>query len=291
MPASALHEPLLRWYAANARTLPWREDTVTGWHILVSEVMLQQTPVARVLPVYDAWIDRWPAPAALAKDSPGEAVRCWGRLGYPRRALRLHAAAVLIDAQHAGVVPTTYPELRALPGVGDYTAAAVAAFGSLRREVVLDTNVRRVLGRVFTGAEFPPATVHAAERRLASSVLPDDGPTAAAWSVAVMELGALVCSARAPQCSSCPLRADCAWRRRGYPTSSGPRKRQQPYAGTQRECRGRILAVLRDSDLPVSRVAVDTVWPDPAQRERALGSLLEDGLVTRVGEDELALPR
>ena len=140
----------------------------------VSEFMLQQTPVARVLPVHEAWVERWPTPAALAAEPTGEAVRAWGRLGYPRRALRLHAAAVAITEQHAGVVPDSYDDLLALPGVGDYTAAAIASFAYGRRHVVLDTNVRRVFARAVAGVEFPATAVNRAERELATSLLPDD---------------------------------------------------------------------------------------------------------------------
>ncbi len=290
MPASAVHQPLLSWYCANARRLPWREPGTDAWRILVSEVMLQQTPVSRVLPVYESWVARWPAPHALASDSAGQAVRMWGRLGYPRRALRLHEAAVLIDGQHNGIVPETYAELRALPGVGDYTAAAVAAFAYRRRAVVLDTNVRRVLGRVFAGVAHPNRGVTAAERRLAEQVLPDDGPTAAAWSVAAMELGAVLCTARAPRCADCPISGLCAWRRRGYPAGDNNRSGGQRYAGTDRQCRGRILESLRGSDVPVPRQVVDAVWSTAPQRERALRSLLDDGLVVETSEGALALP-
>ncbi len=186
---SEFHAPLLRWYDEHARDLPWRRTTASAWGVLVSESMLQQTPVARVLPVYEAWMEQWPTPAALAASSVGDAIRAWGRLGYPRRATRLHAAATMITEQHDGAVPDTYDALRALPGVGDYTASAVLAFAFGRRQPVLDTNVRRVLARVVSGAEFAPQAVTAAEKSVAASLLPDDEPTAATWSVAVMELG------------------------------------------------------------------------------------------------------
>src|SRR3954470_7118450 len=142
---SALGGEVERWYADNARDLPWRRPDVSPWAVLVSEVMLQQTPVARVVPAWQEWMQRWPTPADLAAEPAGEAVRAWGRLGYPRRALRLHTAARAIVEQHGGEVPASYDDLRALPGVGDYTAAAVATFAHGRRHVVLDTNVRRVL--------------------------------------------------------------------------------------------------------------------------------------------------
>ncbi|MCW2835700.1 MAG: mutY, partial [Nocardioides sp.] len=193
---SDLHDPVLGWYDRHARELPWRSDSASPWSVMVSEFMLQQTPVARVLPIHEAWLARWPSPPALAADPVGEAVRMWGRLGYPRRALRLHAAAVAIVSAHGGEVPATYAELLALPGIGDYTASAIASFAFGQRHVVLDTNVRRVLGRAIGANEFPPPAVTRGERDVASGLLPDDAPTAATWAVAVMELGALVCTAR-----------------------------------------------------------------------------------------------
>lgn len=281
---SALHDPVLDWYAAHARDLPWREPSASPWSVLVSELMLQQTPVVRVLPVHAAWLERWPTPADLAAEPSGEAVRAWGRLGYPRRALRLHAAATTIVERYAGEVPDSYDELLTLPGVGDYTAAAVASFAFGRRHVVLDTNVRRVLGRVLAGQEFPPTSVTRAERDAATEVLPDDEPTAATWAVAVMELGALVCTAASPRCEECPVREQCAWRAAGYPAYDGPPRRGQAWQGTDRQCRGRLMAVLRESEGPVHRSALDAAWPDAAQRERCLASLTQDGLLTRDGD-------
>jgi len=287
---SPLVEPILRWYDEFARDLPWRRPDATPWSVLVSEFMLQQTPVARVLPVHEAWLARWPTPAALAAEASGEAVRAWGRLGYPRRALRLHAAAVAITERHQGRVPHSYDDLLALPGVGDYTAAAVAAFAYGRRQVVLDTNVRRVLARAVTGTQFPPRSVTRAERDLGARLLPEDAPTAATWSVAVMELGALVCTAERPRCGSCPVAGACAWRRAGSPAYDGPPRPVQTYAGTDRQCRGRLLAVLRDSEGAVDKSRLDGVWDQTEQRERALASLVADGLVVARGDGRYALP-
>jgi A/G-specific adenine glycosylase len=287
---SALHAPLLRWYDEHARDLPWRAATASPWSVLVSEFMLQQTPVARVLPVHEAWLTRWPDPAALAAEPAGEAVRAWGRLGYPRRALRLHAAAVAMVARHDGRVPDSYEELLALPGVGDYTAAAVAAFAFGQRQVVLDTNVRRVLARAIGGEELPRPSVTRAERDRALAVLPEDEPTAATWSVAVMELGALVCTATDPRCAACPIAAQCAWAAAGRPAYAGPPRKVQTWAGTDRQCRGRLLAVLRDAEGVVHRTALEAAWVDVAQRERALAGLLTDGLAAQVGPDTFALP-
>jgi A/G-specific adenine glycosylase len=287
---SDLRERILDWYAAHARDLPWRRPSASPWSVLVSEFMLQQTPVSRVLPVHAQWLEAWPTPAALASSSTGAAVRAWGRLGYPRRALRLHAAATAIVVGHRGQVPADYHALRALPGVGDYTAAAIASFAFGQRHVVLDTNVRRVLGRVLTGTDLPPRSVSGPEREAAAGLLPEDEGTAAAWAVAVMELGALVCTASAPRCSSCPVAELCAWRTAGYPAYDGPPRRRQAYAGTDRQCRGRLLAVLRESDRPVHRTRLDLAWDVPDQRERCLLSLVEDGLVAPAGADRFRLP-
>ena len=285
-----LHDAVLDWYDAHARDLPWRSPSATPWSVMVSEFMLQQTPVNRVLPVHEAWIERWPTPSDLAAEPTGEAVRAWGRLGYPRRALRLHAAATAIVERHAGEVPAAYEDLIALPGVGDYTAAAIATFAYGRRHVVLDTNVRRVLARTLSGVEFPAQSVNKAERELAAGVLPEDEPTAATWSVAVMELGALVCTATNPSCERCPVADLCAWRAAGHPAYDGPPRKVQAWAGTDRQCRGRLMAVLRDSDSPVHRSRLDSVWSDDTQRNRALNGLLKDNLAKEVEEDFFALP-
>jgi A/G-specific adenine glycosylase len=256
---------------------------------MVSEIMLQQTPVSRVLPAHREWLSRWPTPAALAADPPGEAVRQWGRLGYPRRALRLHEAARIVTERHGGVIPDSYDELLALPGVGRYTAAAIASFAYRQRHSVLDTNVRRVLSRLVTGAEFPGKTVSAAEWRLAETLLPDEPEVAARWAVGVMELGALVCTAARPRCEICPLAADCTWLRAGRPAAA-VRPVGQRYEGTDRQCRGRLLAVLRDADGPVPASHLDVVWPTATQRARALDGLVADGLVDALPDGNYALP-
>jgi A/G-specific adenine glycosylase len=285
----ALYGPLLAWYAAHARELPWRGERATPWSVMVSEFMLQQTPVSRVEPVHRQWLETWPTPAALAAAPSGEAVRAWGRLGYPRRALRLHAAATAIVERYGGQVPSAYDDLLALPGVGDYTATAIATFGFGRRHAVLDTNVRRVLARAVTGVELPPVTTTAAEKRLAASLLPEDEADAATWSIALMELGALVCTAAKPRCDRCPIADRCAWRAAGYPAYDGPPRRAQTWAGTDRQCRGRLLAVVRDADGSVTKSALDRAWDDPDQRARCLQSLLDDGLLV-VAPEGYALP-
>jgi A/G-specific adenine glycosylase len=279
----------LRWYAANARDLPWRRATASAWAVLVSEVMLQQTPVTRVRPAYEAWLARWPTPLALAAAAPADALRQWGRLGYPRRALRLHTAARVISERHGGEVPNSIDALLALPGVGSYTAAAVASFAFGQRHPVLDTNVRRVLARLAAGRQWPAPSPTAAETALARSLLPARPEVAARWSVAVMELGALVCTAARPRCGNCPVAAACAWWLAGSPPGPG-RRGGQPYQGTDRQCRGQLLAILRDADGPVPRAHLDAAGPDDAQRSRALASLVTDGLAEHHPDGGYALP-
>jgi A/G-specific adenine glycosylase len=259
--------------------------------VLVSEFMLQQTPVARVLPAYEAWLARWPAASDLASATPADAVRQWGRLGYPRRALRLHACAQAITSLHRGEVPSSLGELRALPGVGGYTAAAVASFAFGQRHPVLDTNVRRVLGRLVAGSEpTSRSAASVAETALAESLLPPaGGRRAATWSVAVMELGALVCRARNPACEVCPVAADCAWRLRGSPAAA-VRRPAQRYEGSDRQCRGALLAVLRNAAGPVPDATLERCWPESIQRSRVLAGLLADGLVEATADGLIGLP-
>ncbi len=286
-------EPVLAWYARNARDLPWRAPGASPWAVLVSEIMLQQTPVARVLPEYLSWMARWPTPAALAAAASGEAIRQWGRLGYPRRALRLHETATILVARHGGTVPADLDALRALPGIGSYTAAAVASFAFGQRHAVLDTNVRRVLARLVAGEPRPAAASSAAsvaERLLAESLLPAEPAVAARWSVAVMELGALVCTAASPRCGDCPVARECAWLAAGPPAGGAARRRTQKYDGTDRQCRGRVLAVLRAADDPVRRADFDAIWTGQAQLERALDGLVADGLVDPLPDGRFALP-
>lgn len=288
MPAPLWIDDLTTWYAGAARDLPWRRPGTTPYQVLVSEVMLQQTPVARVVPAYDAWLARWPTAADLAAAPSGEAVRMWGRLGYPRRALRLHAACVACVQRFGGELPTTVPELLSLPGVGDYTARAVAAFALRQRHPVVDTNVRRVVARVVEGVA--DAAVSKRDLALVEQLLPDGDEAAATASIALMELGALVCTARAPRCPACPVAGGCAWRAGGSPVLPAPVKRPQGYAGTDRQVRGRLLAVLRDSSEPVGADLLAQVWDEPVQRARALDGLVADGLVDPLPDGRYALP-
>ncbi|MFC6712731.1 A/G-specific adenine glycosylase [Branchiibius cervicis] len=281
---------VIDWYGDHQRDLPWRRPEASPWGILVSEIMLQQTPVARALPVWQEWLERWPTPQALAQAAPGDAVRAWGRLGYPRRALRLHAAATAIATEHGGRVPSDPDTLRALPGIGAYTAAAVASFAYGVRIPVVDTNVRRVHARAVTGAAQAAPSLTAAESRLAAELLPANPAEAKVWNVAVMELGALVCTAARPDCDHCPIARQCAWRSAGYPAYDGPTKAAQRWHGTDRQVRGLVLQLLRESHGPVPAARVDLVWPDDAQRQRCVASLIEDGLVDPLPGGRYALP-
>lgn len=295
MPHSRVNGPrhipvtdLLYWYEQSRRDLPWREPGVSAWQILVSEFMLQQTPVSRVLPVWSDWVRRWPTPSATAAASAADVLRAWGKLGYPRRAKRLHECAIVIARDHGDVVPEDVDTLLTLPGIGSYTARAVACFAYRQAVPVVDTNVRRVVARVVHGladAGSPSAVRDMAD---VAALLPENG-TAPLFSVALMELGATVCTARAPRCGLCPLDR-CAWRDAGYPPAQGPARRVQTYAGTDRQVRGRLLDVLRANDSPVTRAQLDVAWlTDTAQRDRALFSLLADGLVAQTADGRFAL--
>jgi A/G-specific adenine glycosylase len=283
-------EILIDWFDERARDLPWRRADCTPWGVLVSEIMLQQTPVARVEPIWHEWMSRWPAPSALAAASQAEVLRAWGKLGYPRRALRLHEAATAIATGHGDTVPSDVDALLALPGIGAYTARAVAAFAYGKRAPVVDTNVRRVVARAVHGAgDAGPASV---TRDMADvdALLPAAAARAARFSAALMELGALVCTARAPRCAACPVSGSCAWQRAGRPAYAGPAKAVQKYAGTDRQVRGLLLDVLRGTEEPVSKHRLDVVWPDAGQRDRCLASLLTDGLAEQTADGRFALP-
>jgi A/G-specific adenine glycosylase len=282
-------EVIVDWYAHAARDLPWRRPDVDAWAVLVSEVMLQQTPVARVEPVWRDWMARWPTPAALAAVSPADVIRAWGKLGYPRRALRLREAAVAIVARHEGVVPDDVVALEALPGVGTYTARAVACFGFGQPQPVVDTNVRRVVARLVHG-RAEAANARAADLTDIAALTPSDPARAARFSVAAMELGALVCVAGTPRCGACPVRERCAWVLAGSPPHEGPARRVQKFAGTDRQVRGRLLDVLRAAHAPVEAAALDAAWDDAVQRSRCLDSLLVDGLVEQTPEGLFRLP-
>ncbi|MCH5645274.1 MULTISPECIES: A/G-specific adenine glycosylase [unclassified Gordonia (in: high G+C Gram-positive bacteria)] len=274
---------VLGWFDLNERDLPWRDPDCTAWHILISEIMLQQTPVSRVIEPWRDWVRRWPVPSAMAAAPAGEVLRAWGKLGYPRRALRLHECSKVLAREHDDRVPADVETMLTLPGIGDYTARAVACFAFGQAVPVVDTNVRRVIARAEHGREHPgnPARADLAD---ADALLPraDDGSyaqSAPRFSAALMELGALVCTARNPRCDRCPI-PDCLWVRRGRPAHTGPPRKTQKFAGTDRQVRGLLLDVLRGTEDPVERARLDLAWTsDTAQRDRALDSLLVDGLV------------
>ena len=285
-----LATPLIAWYRDNARELPWREPGFGAWGVLVSEFMLQQTPVARVIPLLDAWLERWPTPSSLAGDAPAEAVRAWANLGYPRRALWLHRAATQIRDLHDGVVPRDVEALLALTGIGDYTARAVAVFAYGDRHPVVDTNTRRVLARAVDGRAQPGPPARRDLDAMAA-ILPQSEPEAAIVNAAAMELGAIVCTARAPRCDACPIAHVCAWRAAGYPDTGDTRRKQARYEGSDRQARGAILRALRESaahELAMDAVASDL--SDSAQRDRAIDSLIADGLI-EAPDGMLRLPR
>lgn len=274
---------ILGWFDVHERDLPWRDPACSAWHILISEIMLQQTPVSRVIDPWREWVRRWPVPSAMADAPAGEVLRAWGKLGYPRRALRLHECAKVLARDHDDRVPAEVETMLSLPGIGDYTARAVACFAYGQAVPVVDTNVRRVIARAVHGREQPgnPGRADLAD---AQALLPRASsggyaPAAPRYSAALMELGALVCTARNPRCGDCPV-PDCTWVRLGRPPHSGPPRKVQKFAGTDRQVRGLLLDVLRGTDAPVNRGRLDLAWTtDTAQRDRALDSLLVDGLV------------
>jgi A/G-specific adenine glycosylase len=233
---------------------------------------------------------RWPTPAALAAVPPADVIRAWGKLGYPRRALRLREAAIAVVERHGGVVPADVAALEALPGVGTYTARAVACFGYGQPQPVVDTNVRRVVARLVHG-RAEAGNARAADLADVVSLTPPDAGRAARFSVAAMELGALVCIAGTPRCGACPVRDRCSWRLAGSPPHDGPARRVQKFAGTDRQVRGRLLDVLRAAHHPVTAAELDEAWDDAVQRSRCLDSLLVDGLVEQTDDGRFTLPQ
>jgi A/G-specific adenine glycosylase len=276
---------IIAWFKKNQRDLPWRKTDT--WGVLVSEFMLQQTPVNRVLPVYTEWMKRWPTPAALAKATPAQVITAWGRLGYPRRALRLHECAKVITQQYKGVIPDTEVELRALPGIGEYTAAAMIAFAFSGRSLVLDINIRRLFARIFDGVQSPKPSATKEEKSRYEVLIPKKD--AHLWAAATMELGALVCTSQSPKCGICPVANGCTWRSLDYPQSDQV-KRTQTWHGTDRQCRGTIVQALRENDV-LTKSQIDQLWDVPSQLEKALLTLLDDGLIEARGSSKFSLPR
>lgn len=276
---------IIDWFKKNKRDLPWRKTD--AWGVLVSEIMLQQTPVQRVLPVYNEWMKRWPTPAHLAKATPAEVITAWGRLGYPRRALRLHECAKVITTEFKGQIPTTEVELRKLPGIGEYTAAAMVAFAFEGKSLVLDINIRRLFSRLYKGEEAPTAAPTKAERVEYAEYVP--AKNAHIWAAATMELGALICTAKNPTCGRCPVAEECAWRSLDYPASERV-KRTQTWHGTDRQCRGTIVQALRENST-LNKKQIQLLWDVPSQVEKAILTLLDDGLIEERGKNSYSLPR
>jgi A/G-specific adenine glycosylase len=273
------------WFKKNKRDLPWRKTDT--WGILVSEFMLQQTPVNRVLPVYNEWMKRWPTASHLAKATPAEVITAWGRLGYPRRALRLHECAKVITHELKGKIPTTEVELRKLPGVGEYTAAAMIAFAFSGRSLVLDINIRRLFIRLFDGEQSPAASATKEEKVRYEELIPKKDPHI--WAAATMELGALVCTSQSPKCAICPVSDKCLWRSLDYPKSDVV-KRRQSWHGTDRQCRGAVVQALRENEV-LTKSQIEQLWDVPSQLEKALLTLLDDGLIEARGKSKFSLPR
>ena len=282
---NSLEKPITQWFAKNKRELPWR--ATTPWGVMVSEFMLQQTPVARVLPKWIEWMERWPTPAELAKATPAQVITAWGRLGYPRRALRLHESAKIIARDFENEVPDSEEVLRSLPGIGDYTASAIIALAFGANTLVMDVNIRRVLVRVLDGKEHPTSSPTVRERESRLAILPRRN--ADNWAAATMELGALICTSKNPSCNDCPIISQCKWRKNGYPQSELVRK-SQDWHGTDRKCRGTIVQALRESE-SLTESAIKKLWPDESQVEKALETLLADNLIEEHSRSRFRLPQ
>jgi A/G-specific adenine glycosylase len=282
---NSLEKPITQWFAKNKRDLPWR--ATTPWGVMVSEFMLQQTPVARVLPKWNEWMERWPTPAELAIATPAQVITAWGRLGYPRRALRLHESAKIIARDFNNEVPESEEVLRSLPGIGDYTAAAISAFAFGANTLVMDVNIRRVLVRVLDGKEHPTSSPTVRERESRLAILPRRN--ADNWAAATMELGALICTSKNPSCNDCPIISQCRWRKNGYPQSELVRK-SQDWHGTDRKCRGTIVQALRENE-SLTLSAIKKLWPEESQVEKALETLLADHLIEEHSRSRFRLPQ
>ena len=280
-----LEKEIITWFKKNKRDLPWRK--ADAWGVLVSEFMLQQTPVNRVLPIYQEWMKHWPTAADLASASPAEVITAWGRLGYPRRALRLHECAKVITRDLSGKIPEDESELRKLPGIGEYTAAAMAAFAFNKRSLVLDINIRRLFARLYDGVEIPTQSATKTEKSRYEKLIPKKDPHT--WAAATMELGAIICTAQSPKCGICPVAHGCTWRSLDYPKSDVV-KRTQTWHGTDRQCRGTIVQALRENEV-LTKSQISQLWDVPSQLEKAILSLLDDGLIESRGKNKFSLPR
>jgi len=286
---TGLQRDLLAWSETSRRDLPWRR-TRDPWAILVSESMLQQTQVARVIPKYVEFLERMPTVAECAHAPAGDVVRLWAGLGYNRRALQLHATARVCVERHDGQIPWTLDGLLALPGVGSYTARAVLAFAWEADAGVVDTNAARVLARTH-GQRLRAAD---AQTRADDFVPPG---SAWAWNQAMLDLGATVCTKRSPRCSECPIEPHCAWRRQGNAApdpaegSAGTTRPQSAFAGSDREGRGRLVAALRGGPVAIADLAARAGWSGDAQRaERIAADLVREGLAALASDGQYRLP-
>jgi A/G-specific adenine glycosylase len=288
-PHRRLATQLLAWSDATRRDLPWRR-TRDPWAVLVSELMLQQTQVARVEPRFVAFLERFPDPAACAAAVPAEVLRLWEGLGYNRRAVNLHRAAQVIVDCHDGGLPDDLDTLLALPGVGPYTARALLAFAFERDHGVVDTNAARVIARAVAGQRLSAGQVQAHADELVPLGRGWD------WNQAVLDLGATVCSRRTPRCGACPIADGCAWARRGFAApdpadgSAGTSTVQSRFDGSDRQGRGRLVQALRTGPLELDRVADVAGWPDdPDRAHRIADTLIIDGMA-EYADGQLALP-
>lgn len=316
------HNVALFWYA-HARDLPWRFGRTTPWGILVSEVMSQQTQMSRVVPYWLTWMQTWPDAQYLSKATTAEVITAWGRLGYPRRAVRLQECARVVATQYDNTLPRTYDELTALPGIGDYTASAVMSFAYGERIAVIDTNIRRVLSRAFAGVESHGGSATRADRELAVALLPQDDfatdtstdtsassavnlaasnetsnadlcCTSSLWNQAIMEIGATLCTAQSPQCNTCPLQTWCRFNAAGFPGLGEHRTRpRQRFAGTNRQVRGIILQALRQAhkeQRTVTHSEITNLWANQTQLGECIASLDNDGLIVLLPHGTITLP-
>lgn len=278
---------LLGWYARTARPLPWR-DTTDPYRVLVSEIMLQQTQVSRVEPLYEAFLDCFPTVAALAAASTADVLTMWQGLGYNRRALNLQRAAQAVVERHGGVIPADLAALRALPGIGDYTARALLAFAFGREAAPVDVNVARVLARAVAGEPLGRAAAQA----LADATVPPGD--ARVWGNALMDLGAQVCTARNPRCPECPVAAACAWRKAGgedpSATSAVRARPQGAFAGSDRFHRGRLVDALRKGPVRRTHLSAAAQVDDQDRLVRIVDGLVSDGLA-EWAHGKLRLPR
>jgi A/G-specific adenine glycosylase len=285
-----LQEVLRAWGAATRRDLPWRR-TRDPWAVLVSEAMLQQTQVARVVPRWHAFLAAFPTPATCAAAPVGAVVAAWAGLGYNRRAVNLHRAATVVVDQHDGALPDDLDALLALPGVGPYTARAVLAFAFERDVGLVETNAARLLARAVAGRSLARAEAQAMADEL---VPPGEGW---AWNQAVFDLGATVCRKRSPACAACPVSASCAWHAAGRPPpdpvvgSAGAPTPQSTFVGSDRQGRGRLVDALRRGPVAASGLAAAAGWPDdPARARRVAAGLVADGLARLDGDGTHHLP-